>query len=98
MIEFECDDREDAFLEVLPENFCEYTFVVHTRQACPRPTSIGVECRVDGFPDLVAFQRTPARTVEAKGKRVYISVCDPLGPNVDGCDSGSAACLVNGSG
>ena len=96
---FECDSRDEPFLEVMPENMCEYTFVVHTKLACPHTTNIGVECRVEGFHDLVAFQRMPGRSVKAEGKAtLFISVCDALGTSVPGCDSGSASCLQDGNG
>ncbi len=95
VITFECGDHDPPFLEVVPENSCLYTFVVHTRLACPHGTSIGVECRVEGFHDLVAFQRISARTITVpRMGRAYLSVCDTIGLDVPGCDAGAAACLL----
>ena len=97
---FECDQRETPFLEVLPENNCGYNFVVHTRLACLDNTPIGVECRVDGFHDLVAFQRMAARTVfTTDGQRVFLSVCSTIGDQQGlDCDAGAGACLVGKDG
>jgi hypothetical protein len=98
MIVFECDSREEPFLEVLPENMCEYTFVVHTKLVCIQRTNVGVECGVEGFHDLVAFQRMSSHSLQAKGStRLFFSVCDSLGTSVPGCDASSASCLMDES-
>ena len=83
----------------MPENLCEYTFVVHTALACPHSANVGVECHVDGFHDLVAFQRMPGRSIQVRGRgTLFLSVCDPLGATVPNCKPGSAACLLNSTG
>ena len=98
---FECDNVAESFLEVLPENNCEYTFVVHTTLACPTGSEgqIGVECSAEGFHDLVAFQRISTRTVYTDtGKRVFLSVCRTIGNAGGGCDPGAGACVMDGNG
>ena len=99
VIIFVCDWRE-PFLEVLPENRCEYTFIVHTNHSCVDATPIGVECRVSGFHDLVTFQRLASVSVKVgdQGDEMFMSVCNPLGPGVRGCPSGAAACLLDSTG
>ncbi len=81
IILFECDNRDEAILEVMPESSqCEYTFKVHTHLACIRDTPIGVECQVEGYHDLVSFQRMPYRSVASGEKLIYLSVCDNYTP------------------
>ncbi len=83
----------------MPESSqCEYTFKVHTHLACIRDTPIGVECQVEGYHDLVSFQRMPYRSVASGEKLIYLSVCSTLGSGVGGCEPSSASCLNNGSG
>ncbi len=99
VVTFECDNRAEPILEVSSEDACEYTFVVHTNVSCPQSTPIGVECRAEGFHDLVAFQRMSARTVMVPGRgRVYLAVCDTVGEGLQGCEPSSAACLLETSG
>lgn len=98
MITFECDNRDSPILEVMPENSCEYAFVVHTNLACPKGTSIGVECQAEGFHDLVAFQRMEARSVVVPERgTVFLAVCDTVGPRMQGCDPSAGACLLEGT-
>ena len=94
VILFECDKRGETFLEVMPENLCEYTFVVHTHLACTRDASIGVECQVEGFHDLVRLQIIQSQMVMVRPHQTaYISICSTLGPGVGRCVADSAACL-----
>jgi len=95
-ITFLCDKR-DPFLEVLPEDNCAYAFIVHTALACVKDTPIGVECQVEGFQDLVAFQRRSWNRVTQgdSNQEFFVSVCDPLGSEVEGCSPGAAACMHN---
>ena len=90
-----------GYLEVLPEEECEYTFNVHTPKACKRKEAPMVECFVPGYASLGSFTSLRAPAIAASGGTVYVAVCGPIaaGNQVDGegakvCPYGAAACLV----
>lgn len=101
-ITFECDSQD--LLEVLPEEDCEYSFVVHTNLSCARNERIGVHCQVSGFDDLATFLslKTPAIPLGegSQGAKAYMSVCEPIGSDNQAdsaalsCPTGSAACII----
>ena len=102
VITFECDTQN--ILEVLPEEDCEYSFIIHTSLACTRNERIGVHCQVSGFDDLAAFLslKTPAIPLgdSSQGAKAYVSVCEPIGSDNQAdvaaltCPKGSAACTI----
>ena len=100
---FECDTRDD-FLEVLPEQVCEYTFVVHTRLVCVGDQAIGVECELPGFQGLVTLASLRIDPVPLKGGGTFfVSVCRPISAYNQRsslalqCPKGAAACSVDAS-
>ena len=90
---------------VLPEQGCEYSFVVFTKLVHEDKQEIGTQCYVDNFPDLKWFTTypTPPLLVESGNAKVYFSVCSPIsGGNQEAndgyatCDTVSGACYVKG--
>lgn len=103
VILFECDDRDD-FLEVLPEEVCEYTFVVHTRLVCVQEQAIGVECDVPGYQGLGTLASLTLDHVPLKdGGTMFVSVCRPISVYNQRnrlallCPRGAAACSIDAS-
>lgn len=102
VIYFEYDHRPD-YLEVLPEEECEYSLVVYTRLVYEKSYQVGIDCTLTNYPDLEWFTNylTPPITVDTHSK-LYFSVCSPIASNnqltagYGPCDQVSGACLVNG--
>ena len=101
VILFECDTRDD-FLEVLPEQVCEYTFLVHTRLVCVQEQAIGVECEVPGFQGLPSLASLRIDPIPLKDRGTFfVSVCRPLSaynqnsPLALLCPRGTAACSID---
>ena len=90
VVTFECDSRQD-FLEVLPEEECEYSFVVHTKLVCGEGGEPGVECAVPLYGNLGTLSSavTLPSVVPDNGGLLFISACVPNSH----CPSGAAACL-----
>ena len=93
---------ESGYLEVLPEEECEYTFNIHTPKACQRKTASSVECFVPGFaalPSMTAL-RVPPVPVPGTGT-AYLAVCGPISMDnqlvaqaASACPYGAAACVI----
>ena len=103
-IYFEYDPRDD-FLLALPEQACEYSFVVYTKLVKEEQQQIGVQCYLESFPDLEWFTSfpTPPLLVESGDAKVYFSVCNPISSRnqeandgFDTCSNTAGACYVKG--
>lgn len=103
VIYFEYDPRSD-FLEALPEEECEYSFIVYTRLVYQKTAHVGIDCNLPNFPDLKWFTNHEASpiTIDSSTK-LYFSVCQPISSNnqiagsgYDVCSEVASACLVNG--
>ena len=104
VLTFVCNYTAPAtgYLEVLPEEECEYTFNIHTPRACRKKVAPSYECFVPGFSSLssLAAVRVPPILVPGVGT-AYLAVCGPI--SVDNqlitaasstCPYGAAACLL----
>lgn len=103
VIYFEYDPRPD-YLEVLPEEGCEYSLVVYTKLVHEEAYHIGIDCSLVNFPDLEWFtsQPTPPISIDSTTK-LYFSVCLPISSNnqlagtgYGSCSEIAGACIVNG--
>ena len=107
VLTFVCNQTapKTGYLEVLPEEACEYTFNVHTPKACPKKTVSPVECYAPGYASLsslVSQRNPPIPIVGEKGiGTAYLAVCGPISTDnqmvavaSSMCPSGAAACLV----
>ena len=104
-ITFVCNQTapEIGYLEVLPEEECEYTFNVHTPKACQRKTASSVECFVQGFAVLGSMTslRVPPVLVPGTGT-AYLAVCGAISVDnqmvthaASACPYGAAACVIH---
>lgn len=94
---------ESGYLEVLPEEECEYTFNIHTPKACRRKSAAAVECFAPGYAALGGMTSLRVPPVSGTGTgTVYLAVCGPI--SVDNqlvvqaaseCPYGAAACVVH---
>ena len=91
-----------GYLEILPEEECEYTFSIHTPKVCKKKVAPSFECFVSGYAELstLASLKVPAIRLPGGGT-VYVAVCGPISADnqVDSgapavCPYGAAACLV----
>ena len=107
VILFECNLRDDdgtannPILEVLPESYCEYTFVVHTVLVCHDKPEVLLECVLDGFHGLGSFLTLKAPEIPVPGVgHAHIAVCQSITPSNQlnssfaSCPGGTGACLV----
>ncbi len=90
---------------VLPEQGCEYSFVVFTKLVKQEEQEIGTQCYVESFPDLEWFTSYPIPPIMVQGGTgiVYFSVCSPISSSnqeansgYDTCSTVSGACYVSG--
>ena len=86
---------ESGYLEVLPEEECEYTFNIHTPKACQRKSAPSVECFVPGYAALASITSVGVLPVAVADGTVNLAVCGPISAdNQTLCPYGTAACLV----
>lgn len=107
VITFVCNSTapKTGYLEVLPEESCEYTFNIHTPTACSKKTLPSIECYAPGYASLsslVSLKNPPIPMVGSQGKgTAYLAVCGPI--SIDNqmlvigttkCPRGAAACYI----
>ena len=92
---------ESGYLEVLPEEECEYTFNVHTPEACQRNNASAVECFVPGYAALGSMTSFRVPPVKVQSGTAYLAVCGPISADnqlivqaASVCPYGAAACVV----
>ena len=93
---------KSGYLEVLPEEECEYTFNIHTPKACKREEAPSTECFTPGYATLSSFTSLHVPSIAVPGEgTAYLAVCGAVSADnqVDAkassvCPYKAAACLV----
>ena len=86
-------------LVVLPEQQCEYSFIVYTALVKENTPVIGQECQVDNFEELdwfLSYKIPPIRINSTLS--AYISVCRPISLENQADTHGSSSCTSSNSG
>ena len=104
VLTFVCNSTapKSGYLEVLPEEECEYTFNIHTPQACKKKAAPSFECYASGYATLSSFTSLKVPPIPVPGVgTAYVAVCGAISVDnqVDSkasavCPYGAAACLV----
>ncbi len=99
VVSFACEQSRNAFLEVFPEEECEYSFVVHTDIVCKESNNIGVPCMLPHFANLDVFQARGMVEVKLNDTAmVLFTVCSTLDSRrPPKCPKGAAVCLLDSS-
>lgn len=105
VLTFVCNRSAPAsgYLEVLPEEECEYTFNIHTPKACKKRVGPSIECYVEGFSGLSTLTTLKVPPVQVPGGgTAYLAVCEAISADNQEdtkassvCSDSAAACLVH---
>lgn len=100
VIYLEYDPRDD-FMEVLPEEECEYSFIVYSKIVYEKSVNVGIQCSLPNFPAISWFTSnsfSPITLVDSA--KLYFSVCNPISSDnqltngYTSCSNVAGACLV----
>ena len=87
-----------TYLKVLPEEECEYSFIVYTPLVKEDIPFIGQECHADNFPEMgwfLSYKIPPLRI--SSSVTAYISVCRPISSENQVDTVGSSSCVASNS-
>ena len=102
ILSFVCNKTASTsgYLEVLPEEGCEYTFNIHTKTVCKEKLVPAVECFASGYATLGSFMSLKAPPISVPTGTAYVAVCGGVSPDnqveqgSQSCPHGAAACLI----
>ena len=91
-----------GYLEVLPEEECDYKFNIHTPRACSKKVAPLYECFVPGFSSLSSLAGIRVPPILVPGVwTAYLAVCGPrsvdnqlIAAAASTCPYGAVACLL----
>ena len=84
---------------ILPEQQCEYSFVVYTPLVRDNTPVIGQQCQVDNFEELDWFLSYKVPPIQINSSlTAYVSVCQPISSDNQLDAQGSSSCASSNSG